>query len=58
LSQDIGLYQGQPSRAHDKGRSDKKAHSPGFKIKGVLLIPGLKHLFFPDYFERAVKFSD
>ena len=24
LSQDIGLHQGQPLRAHDKGRSDKK----------------------------------
>jgi hypothetical protein len=23
-----------------------------------VLIPGLKQLFFPDYFERVVKFSD
>jgi len=35
LSQDIGLQHGQPLRAHDKGRSDKKAHPPGFKFKGV-----------------------
>ena len=39
LSQDIGLYQGQPSRAHDKGRSDKKYIRLDFSLRECNGVP-------------------
>jgi hypothetical protein len=42
LSQDLGLQQGQPLRAHDKGRSDKKHIRLDFSLRECNGVPTKK----------------